>query len=275
MRPADRPGQPGLPRPGRAPVSVRAEVSASSSTSARASRRSAMCTRSPRRRTRTPGWSTSTSTRSRSSRAAAPAGRATPYARGGRGRPARPRRHPQPKKHPEGARSARLHPAGRPTGRGAALRRRRRRSRATVVERLGKAMVPGSYLVVSHGTNEDQPDVARRRARRSTTAVSPRPCTCARTRTSCGSSTASTVVDPGLVYIPQWRPDPADDIPEDPSRYGNLVGVGRRTLTAAGGPGSPEAPALSGEPCPCQPISPHARLPMQGPPGAWPPAGPT
>jgi hypothetical protein len=36
------------------------------------------------------------------------------------------------------------------------------------------------------------------------------------------------MVDPGLVYIPQWRPDPAADVPADPSRYGNLVGVGQQ-----------------------------------------------
>jgi hypothetical protein len=36
------------------------------------------------------------------------------------------------------------------------------------------------------------------------------------------------VVDPGLVYIPQWRPDPGTDVPADPSRYGNLVGVGEQ-----------------------------------------------
>jgi hypothetical protein len=33
-------------------------------------------------------------------------------------------------------------------------------------------------------------------------------------------------VDPGLVYIPEWRPEPGDDLPQHPSRYGNLVGVG-------------------------------------------------
>jgi S-adenosyl methyltransferase len=36
------------------------------------------------------------------------------------------------------------------------------------------------------------------------------------------------VVDPGLVYIPLWRLDPGTDVPADPSRYGNLVGAGRK-----------------------------------------------
>jgi SAM-dependent methyltransferase len=37
------------------------------------------------------------------------------------------------------------------------------------------------------------------------------------------------LTDPGLVYVPLWRPDPAADVPSDPSRYGNLVGVGQKT----------------------------------------------
>jgi hypothetical protein len=28
-----------------------------------------------------------------------------------------------------------------------------------------------------------------------------------------------TLLDPGLVWIPQWLPDAPDDVPEDPSRY--------------------------------------------------------
>jgi len=37
-----------------------------------------------------------------------------------------------------------------------------------------------------------------------------------------------TLVDPGLVYVSLWRPDSPADVPEDPSRYGNLVGVAQK-----------------------------------------------
>ena len=47
-----------------------------------------------------------------------------------------------------------------------------------------------------------------------------------------------TVLEPGLVWIPQWRPDSPDDVPEDPSKYWALVGVGRYD-----GPPSPAAAA--------------------------------
>ena len=36
-----------------------------------------------------------------------------------------------------------------------------------------------------------------------------------------------TLLEPGLVWIPQWRPDTPADVPEDPSRYWALGGAGR------------------------------------------------
>jgi hypothetical protein len=36
------------------------------------------------------------------------------------------------------------------------------------------------------------------------------------------------LVDPGLVYIPQWRPDSPADVPSDPSRVWGLVGVAQK-----------------------------------------------
>ena len=38
------------------------------------------------------------------------------------------------------------------------------------------------------------------------------------------------LLDPGLVYIPQWRPDSPSDVPDDPSRFWVMVGVGRKPL---------------------------------------------
>jgi hypothetical protein len=36
------------------------------------------------------------------------------------------------------------------------------------------------------------------------------------------------IVDPGLVSIPQWRPDSPGDVPGDLSKFWGLVGVGRK-----------------------------------------------
>jgi hypothetical protein len=37
-----------------------------------------------------------------------------------------------------------------------------------------------------------------------------------------------SLVGPGLVWIPEWRPDSPADVPGDPQQYWGLVGVGRR-----------------------------------------------
>jgi SAM-dependent methyltransferase len=96
-----------------------------------------------------------------------------------------------------------------------------------IVATLRDALAPGSYLVLAHGTSEARPKVAQAAEkvynRRVTTNIHMR-------------SRADVlrffdgfdVVDPGLVYIPQWRPDPPTDVPEDPSKFWVLVGVGRK-----------------------------------------------
>ena len=37
-----------------------------------------------------------------------------------------------------------------------------------------------------------------------------------------------SLVDPGPIWIPQWRPDFPADVPDNPQQYWGLVGVGRR-----------------------------------------------
>lgn len=36
-----------------------------------------------------------------------------------------------------------------------------------------------------------------------------------------------TLVEPGLVYLPEWRPDPADDQLADPGEVWMLAAVGK------------------------------------------------
>ena len=92
---------------------------------------------------------------------------------------------------------------------------------------LRDALAPGSYMVLAHAANEARPTVAQAAEkvynRSVTTNIQMR-------------SRADVLrlfdgfdlVDPGLVYIPQWRPDSPEDVPEDPSKFWVLVGVGRR-----------------------------------------------
>ena len=37
-----------------------------------------------------------------------------------------------------------------------------------------------------------------------------------------------TLVEPRLVWIPEWRPDSPADVPENPEQFWALVGVARR-----------------------------------------------
>jgi len=96
-----------------------------------------------------------------------------------------------------------------------------------IVATLREALAPGSYLVLAHGTSEARPTVAR-----AAETVYNRSVT-----TSIHMRTLSEVlrffdgfdlVDPGLVYIPQWRPDSPGDVPEDPGKFWVLVGAGRK-----------------------------------------------
>jgi hypothetical protein len=96
------------------------------------------------------------------------------------------------------------------------------------VARLRDALAPGSYLVLCHATSESKPEVARAIEKVYTRNV------------TAGSRIRSRaeiqrffdgfgLLDPGLVYMPEWRPDsPADD-PADPSQLWALAGVGRIT----------------------------------------------
>jgi len=95
-----------------------------------------------------------------------------------------------------------------------------------IVASLRDALAPGSYLVLSHGTGEAKPDVA---AAANTVYLSK---VAARGHYRSRADILRffdgfTLVDPGLVYLPQWRPDKPDDVVGDASNFWLLAGVGR------------------------------------------------
>jgi SAM-dependent methyltransferase len=96
-----------------------------------------------------------------------------------------------------------------------------------VVARLRDALAPGSYLVLGHLNHESRPQLAG--------AVE----TVYNRSVSTGVHMRSRaeilrffdgfdLVDPGLVFIPEWRPDSPSDVPGDPSSFWELVGVGHK-----------------------------------------------
>jgi hypothetical protein len=96
-----------------------------------------------------------------------------------------------------------------------------------LVATLRDALAPGSYLVVSHGTSEGRPDTAQAAAtvynRSVTSNLSMR-------------SRADVLrffdgfelVDPGLAWVPAWRPDGSPGDFADPAQSWLLAGVGRK-----------------------------------------------
>jgi SAM-dependent methyltransferase len=101
---------------------------------------------------------------------------------------------------------------------------------ARILAWLRDALPPGSYLVISHGCRDVRPDFASQAeaAYRSRVAGQVR----LRTREEIARFfDGFDLVDPGLVYLSQWRPDPIDDVPDDPAKLWTLAGVGRRRGT--------------------------------------------
>lgn len=103
------------------------------------------------------------------------------------------------------------------------------------VRRLVGAMAPGSHLVISHATNDFEADIVRATEDKLDTArdiYNRQTATPLRLR---GRSEISELfrglemVEPGLVWLPQWRPEPGDpqDFATEPYKSGFFVAVGQ------------------------------------------------
>jgi hypothetical protein len=104
-----------------------------------------------------------------------------------------------------------------------------------VLAQLRAVLPPGSYLAVSHtasegfelgSTSSDSVSVGKEIYRRQTaTPITLR----SREQVAQFFAGCSEVVDPGLVWTPQWRPDPDDpsEFADDPPRSGTWAGLGR------------------------------------------------
>jgi len=96
-----------------------------------------------------------------------------------------------------------------------------------IVATLRDQLAPGSFLVFCHGTDEEIPETARAVKEIYDRSVA-NPLILRSGTQILRFFDGFDVVDPGLVFIPQWRPDDPADVPPDPQTYGNLVGVGRK-----------------------------------------------
>jgi SAM-dependent methyltransferase len=98
---------------------------------------------------------------------------------------------------------------------------------AGIVAALRDALAPGSYLAVSHGTDEGRPTVAQAAEKVYGRSVSA-PLRMRSRAEILPFFDGWDLVAPGLVSMPLWRPDP-DAEPADPGKFwGGLVGVARK-----------------------------------------------
>jgi SAM-dependent methyltransferase len=92
---------------------------------------------------------------------------------------------------------------------------------------LRDALAPGSYLVLCHATNESKPEVAQAAEKVYNRSVATR--ATLRSRPEIAQFfDGFELVEPGVTYLSQWRPDSPADVPSDPGRHWGLVGVGRK-----------------------------------------------
>lgn len=94
-----------------------------------------------------------------------------------------------------------------------------------LVARLIESLAPGSFLVISHASQDGQPDrIAEHRALYSRTAT---PMTMRNRDEVTALFGRCELVEPGVVFLPQWRPDSPQDVDDSPERFTGFAGVGR------------------------------------------------
>jgi len=95
-----------------------------------------------------------------------------------------------------------------------------------VLATLRAPLVPGSYLAISHACRDTIPNVAKAYETAYSSRVAARNAFRSREEIA-GLFEGFTLLEPGLVWLPEWRPDSPDDVPEDPAALWGVAGVGR------------------------------------------------
>ncbi len=96
-----------------------------------------------------------------------------------------------------------------------------------IVATLRDALAPGSYLVLGHATSDGKPAAAKATEKVYNRSVATQLHLRTRPRIH-RFFDGFQLTDPGLVYVPLWRPASPEDIPADPGTFGCLVGVARK-----------------------------------------------
>ena len=96
---------------------------------------------------------------------------------------------------------------------------------AGIVELIKQRLAPGSYLALSHGTGDFDPDRSEAAIRGYDSATAP--FVLRDHKEIAGFFDGLDLVEPGVVQLPWWRPD--GEVPEDSDRIWLYAGVGRKS----------------------------------------------
>lgn len=96
-----------------------------------------------------------------------------------------------------------------------------------IVRVLREALPPGSALALCHASLDGRPDQAD--AHQDLYQKTPTPLTMRSMERIAGLFDGFELVEPGVVYLPQWRPEQHAAVGPHPERMVGVVGVGRRT----------------------------------------------
>ena len=97
---------------------------------------------------------------------------------------------------------------------------------AAIVAAYRDAMASGSYLVVSHASQDGQPE--RAGEHEDLYRQTANPMTMRTSSQVRGLMAGFDVVEPGVVFLPLWRPASLDDVDDRPERFSGLAVVGRK-----------------------------------------------
>jgi SAM-dependent methyltransferase len=96
-----------------------------------------------------------------------------------------------------------------------------------IVRSLRDVVPPGSLLVLSHAGLEGRPDQAG--PHQDLYARTPTPLTMRTRERITGLFGGFDLVEPGVVYLPEWRPERPEAVGAHPERMTGMAGVGRRS----------------------------------------------
>lgn len=95
-----------------------------------------------------------------------------------------------------------------------------------LVRSVRDAIVPGSFIAISHASFEGRPEESESHTQ--LYSRTPTPMMMRSRRDIERFFDGLHLVEPGVVYLPLWRPESPDDVDDHPERFTGFAGIGRK-----------------------------------------------